>query len=757
METVLERHKHRFGQFVAIAIVVTTLLAALCEYVEAGSQSAQRDSLTLAQQWGAFSTQVAHEESGAQQLLLARYYRANEDRLAGGWATGAARFGSPPSGQPPAAPRWMQLAAMVEKDSVNLAADTGREIQAIHRVNEASLLDGEALRAGDGPGCPLPPWAGSGPDHLRTPPAVAHNALGEGADQDPFFPRRYLVDDRRELYQLAGLRDAANTEAAEYEKRFRRYAVSLATLAVAVFLFGYCLTPHGHHHRKLYALMAGIFVAGASLWGVYTAVRSPHRISAQAMGAYADGRVAFDRGDFPTAVRYLTCAVSQEPGFAPAWEWRAQAYGGLAQTFYELPPRDLAHALGDAQRARDLGLQDPLVLNTLSAAFFTRGLRSGDQGQVLEARGLLGRARRLDPRDPTIAFNYAEDLVLLGGRWKAAYETATGLDVSEGVYALESLQNDLETPLGRRHRDVISAAKQYVAAALSRGSAVAGTDDNPPVIAPGGAPSLDATLFDHSTGQSTISPAQAEFFLLGGHGFDPRHDRLYAAWYAQVPGAVGTTWKILPPSPTGPTGPVTGLKPADGGRLFSLSSGRGDCLTSGTYRLELYVNGVLAGETTQQAHVTSLEHAALPDMNFSMCHPRAWRRVRDWTPGLLEGYQDPSGAAAALVVDATPAGRLSDPPAAVLHAVLRRIGGTLPRGLHTPVAENVVFGGFCKHYAEEQSFPGGTLAAGIGTDAGGRELIGLLYGPNSAFASHGSAPSLAGDIFFSLISSQGSC
>ncbi len=249
-----------------------------------------------------------------------------------------------------------------------------------------------------------------------------------------------------------------------------------------------------------------------------------------------------------------------------------------------------------------------------------------------------------------------------------------------------------------------------------------------------------------------------EFFLLGGLGFDPGHDHLYAAWYQQVPGAVGTTWKILPPSSAGgPTGPITGLKPADGRRLFALSSDSSECLTSGTYRLELYVNGVLASQTTEQARVTSLEHTAVPDMNFSLCHPRAWRPVRDWTPELIEGYQAPSGAAAALVVDATPAGRLSDPPAAVLHAVLRRMAGTLPRGLHAPVAENVVFGGFCKHYAEEERFPGGTLAAGIGTDASGRELIGLVYGPESAFANQGSAPSLAGDIFFSLISSQGSC
>lgn len=740
VEEVLESHPHRFGQIVAVAIVVTTLLGALCGYLQARSLSRNDDALSRGQQWGALSIQVAGETEQAEQLMLARYRQSEGDRLQGGYLAGTVRFGGASSSSALAAARWQQVAAHVQSDSTALQRGIRGEFATIHAVDDEALLDADALKVGDGPSCRLPAWAQAGSAHGRVPPPVSNDALGEGPDQDPNFPSVYIADNQRQIYQLDGLRDAANTEAAQAEKQFTRYAVSLATLAVAVFMLGYSLTPHGRHHRKLYVAVAGVLVVGASLWGVYAVVRSPHEAAPEAMAAYADGRVANDRGDYALAVRYLTCSIDQDSNFAPAYTWRAQATAGEVQTLYQLTRDQLTRSIADDERAVDRGSSDPNALNELSAGLFVLGLRHDDPGLVQRAEQYIAQARSRDPSNPTIALNFAEDQLMLGRSAARAYPPAIlALAHSHpnlGLDSLSSLQSDLQTPLGRRRQSAILAAKQRVVGALSAGTQVAGTDVSSPALAPAGQPSLRVSA------QGGIAPGQLEFFLDGGRGFAPARDRLYAVWYQRT----GPGWQTI----YGASGPVT-LRVNGDGVPFSLVTVASQCLGAGQYRVELYVDGRLAGQATTESQSAALQYVALHDMNFSLCHPRGWVRTTGWQPGLVEGFQSRSHRSGMLVVDATAAA--ASPR--VLDDILARLGASVPAGL-TPARRdlaNVFAGGLCHSYVQEDTYPGGRLAAGIGRDAFNRQLLGIVYGPESMFTSAGSAPSAGSDLFTSMISS----
>jgi tetratricopeptide (TPR) repeat protein len=454
------------------------------------------------------------------------------------------------------------------------------------------------------------------------------------------------------------------------------------------------------------------------------------------MAAYADGRVALDRGDFRQAVSYLTCSIDQDPGFAAAYTWRATAVAGSAPTLYHLMPDQLRRAVADYQQALALGSSDPAALNGLSAGLFVLGMRRNDAGLIQQARGFMARARQRDPSDPVIAFNLAEDQLMLGRGAARAYSGTDTLarefpDVA--LDSLSSLESDLATPLGRRHGVAIAAAKQQVVAALSSSSPAANPAQHPSPPGAAGSASLSVSLQG-----GNIAPGQLEFSITGARGFVPQRDRLYAVWYERE----GGSWEAI----QGASGPVSLRRGAS-----VLETVPGQCLAASQYLLELYVNGRLAGRAVADSRSAALRYATLDDMNFSLCHPTGWRRAAAWQPGLIEGFASPSGNAGMLVADVTPAA--ASPR--LLDEVLKRLGSRIPAHLAPArrLPETEFAGGLCRSYVQEDSYSGGVLAAGIGRDAFDRQLVGIVYGPYAMFGAADSAPPLASDLFTSMISS----
>ncbi len=749
VKEVLEADHGRFAQTVAVAIVVTTLLAALCGYLQAKSLLRNDDALTRAQQWGTLASTVTDDNRQAEQVLLTRYRREQADRQRAGYVAGQRLWGIPGATTENAA-AWALLASQMERDSAQLAKDIGTELSGIRSLNEASVKEVAALHAGDGAGCRAGPWA------AQTPGAVATNRLGESPEQDPNFPARYMADAARTGYQLDGLRTAADRESAAVGKQFTRYAVSLATLAIAVFLLGYSLTPHGRHHRRLYALAAGVLVTGASLWGVYAAVRAPQTAPPEAMAAYADGRVAYDRGDYATAIRYFSCSVAQDPEFAPSYQWRALSYLGSTQTSFAVPSSDLSRGIGDAEQAISLGSNDPELLNALSAMLYVTGIRRHDLGLIGQAETFMASAHREYPTSPTIAFNLAEDKLVLGQFSLSAYQRAERLPGAQNSYyglaSLGSLVNVDASSFGTTLHGPVTAAKQSVITELSGGSSPAGTEAAPnTVLANGGPPSLSVSL-SRADGTSDLAPGQFGITIPSGHGFDPRRDRLYAVWYHRS----GAAW-----TEEGPSGPITaGTAEAlhvDPNGQLTASLPTHQCLPNGEYKAELYVNGRLAGQAIQTLHSDPLSSRTLGDLNFGYCTPSVWSRPSSSLPGLIEGNVSPAGNAGMIVIDASADGARVHSSRAVLRDVVQRVGALLPSGLAHPQNQRLPFGGgMCDADVEAYSYRGGRLLAGIGRDAYGREIAGIVYGPLSTFASPPS-PFSARDLFTSMVSDNPRC
>jgi tetratricopeptide (TPR) repeat protein len=752
VKEVLEADHGRFAQTVAVAIVVTTLLAALCGYMQAKSLLRNDDALTRAQQWGTLASTVTDDNRQAEQVLLTRYRRQQADHQRAAYVVGQ-RVWRIPGATTGNAAAWALLASHVERDSAQLATAMGTELTGIRSLNEASIQQVNALHAGDGAGCRAGAWAAE-----QTPGAIATNRLGESPEQDPNFPARYIADAARTGYQLDGLRTAADSESAAVGKQFTRYAVSLATLAIAVFLLGYSLTPHGRHHRKLYALAAGVLVTGASLWGVYAAVREPQTAPPEAMAAYADGRVAYDRREYATAIRYFSCSVAQDPEFAPAYQWRAISYLGSTQTSFEVPSSDLSRGIGDAEHAISLGSNDPELLNDLSAMLYVTGIRRHDLGPIGQAGTFMASAHREDPTDPTIAFNLAEDELALGQFSVSGYQRAEKLAGDAAAFyelaSLGSLVNVEASSFGTTLHGPITAARRSLITELSRGSSPAGTEAAPStVLANGGPPSLSMSL-SRADGTSDLAPGQFGITIPSGHGFDPRRDRLYAVWYYRS----GAGWTEEGPSGPIAAGTAESLHIDSNGQLTTSLPTR-QCLPNGEYKAELYVNGLLAGQAIQTLHSDSLSSRTLGDLNFRYCTPSGWRTRSPSSSlaGLIEGNVSPTGNAGMLVVDASADGARIHSSRAVLRDVVQRLGGLLPSGLAHPQNQRLPFGdGMCDADVEAYSYRGGRLLAGIGRDAYGREIAGIVYGPLSTFASPPS-PFSARDLFTSMVSESPRC
>jgi hypothetical protein len=176
----------------------------------------------------------------------------------------------------------------------------------------------------------------------------------------------------------------------------------------------------------------------------------------------------------------------------------------------------------------------------------------------------------------------------------------------------------------------------------------------------------------------------------------------------------------------------------DQNRLFSLATRRAGsgCLGKGEYKVELYVNGTFAGQASGFYPLPQkLTSTPLSDVSFSTCQPRQWRPLSNAQSGLIEGYVSPPHDAGMLVVDASAAAPSPTPSAPVLHRVLQSLGRRwLPAGLGSRQAlgGNEFGGGMCDEYVEQYSYPGGKLAAGIGRDSYGRELVGIAYAPDYA-------------------------
>lgn len=751
LEELLES-RDRFGRAVAVAIVVTTFVGALTAFLQAKSLEAHDNAIARADEWATLGAHAGARWDRAAQVQIDRFRLEQRARVRAKQADARYRLHVGPDQMAARleAKRWYALSAQLHRASLSIADDTRLQFDAIHEKTRPSFPD-IPKRAIEGEGkCRAPPWASQ-----RAPAAIVSRP-DIGPERDPLFPARYLAESRREVYLFTALRDGANAEAEAGEKQFTRYAVSLTMCAVAVFLFGFSLSPYGRPHRRLFTVVAGSLAVGAFGWGIYSTIRAPEKPSDAAAVAFADGRVAMERDsvDGPRqAIYYFGCAIDLRPEFAQAYIERAIAYNALgADPFVtnvaQTPSWARKRARQDLERASELGAEDPGLSTELGADVYVTAMEESDQAGLRKALQLHEAGLQRLEEHPIPPLDVAQTRLVLGMDWRDALEEAEkkakasgwGADyfVAQALTAFDYIAERSHDPAVKRETTV---AKQHAVEAFFPS----------PRNRSSPAPKLIVDTL-------AIRPGFVQFFIEPSSRFDPARDHVVAQWYYRP--SPQKPWSVVA-GLSGPTGAT--LRSDSHGRYFQVKPYQGplrDCLRTGRYRVEVYVDGKLAGGSETAAEVAGVVPAQLADMAVDVCPPEGWKAPAGTLPGIADGFVDRGRRRGMLVFDVSAAAseaRRRRGMGRVLDRTIRQFDQLLPKQLKRQRAVRLPFlGGSPGGVVRLYRYRGGTMVAGIGVTGAERVLVGIVFGPRAMFIPRSSRPpSDAENLFFSIRALEG--
>ncbi len=146
-------------------------------------------------------------------------------------------------------------------------------------------------------------------------------------------------------------------------------------------------------------------------------------------------------------------------------------------------------------------------------------------------------------------------------------------------------------------------------------------------------------------------PGHALFYFSHANGFSPTYDLLSAQWAYQDP--VHHEWAVLPEI----SGPLTkGQLVSLGGGFYASNnpsyvsgSTPATCLPRGKYRVQLFVNGHLAGTATASSNWPALHAVRFSEIDGAMCVPQGWVPFPNLGPG-AGGYAATDNSAGAFIV-----------------------------------------------------------------------------------------------------------
>lgn len=704
-----ERGVQRFTRLVAIAIVLTTLAAAGTAYLQTAARRTSDDAASRstalaarAQSALSLSDQAAHMLIDRYDLAEAELTRAAAAEQQAFFAPSSARAGLEAERQ-----RWLTVAGETEHNTVSIARSYGLA------------------------------------------PITANSALGPRHDR--FFPERYISAGQGNAYRLTALRDAANQQGDQAGAQIGRYGTSLTILAVAVFLFGYSLTPYAGRRKHLFAVPAAMFATAATVWTVVVATETPQLPPARSASAFAAGSVAYYSEQYPLAVRDLTRTIDAWPDYAEAYDLRATAEldAGSPQldslTSLATGPA-LAAAVADDRRAFGLGDHNSMLLADAGYDLFYLGLRRNDAAMMQSGLRYSRRAAADRPTDPVPAYNVAVTLLALGrfSEARAAYTEAVKLTVKQLAYEetyLAGALTDLASVKARRGprvRRAIGQIELAIVEPITRSSY--GESLKPPRGQPHDAHASGVTL--------DVGPASTRFTIAKPAHIELNTDDLSVQWYGEAPQGLG--WEALPDlsgivGPLVPPVPIP-LRADRRGGLFDQEaylSATGSCLSPGSYRLDLYDNARLITEVTRHFTFPSLVAARLLNLGLDFCAPMDWHPIAHPVAGLIDGYTSRDHRAGMVVFSinsevvghARPSRALS---ARILAAALSDFRTSLPRGLGAGHDTSQSFMGVGNGLVRSYRYPGGMALVGAGESSGtGQLLVAVTYGPRSFFAKQG--------------------
>lgn len=609
-----------YARVIAVVIVITTLVGAVTALLQAEAVRRDDEAAVRAERLTAQSLGARVKAQSGAEVQYQRFQLAETQRRRAANARQLALFANTDTRtQELAHARWMRVAERTEEGTRRIAKDLGFE----------PITEGAR----------------------------------DGAELDPAFPDRYFARYTRESIVLDALRDGANAEGDRAEEQFTDYAVSLTLFAVAVFLFGYSLTPAGRRQRRLFAGTAAVFVVGGAMWTAATAVNGPEKKPEEAAEAYADGAVAASTLDYEGAIGHFDRAIGLRDDYARAYADRASARSAL-----ESPNPNAISITGDVdtikqniedlEKAHELDEDSAPYKMSLGSNLFLLGIFDDDESKIEEALELTREGKVAFESSPFGEYNEAAMLLALGRteeaeeRYDAAIQKTLYLDVEtkekrdnpvQRAQFVSGAFTDLELVQKFRGEEAIAdvaAIKERIITPISAEASPPDPSEARDGSYPAQAERLDGPAAKLTEITVTPQPADVEWVAGGADNLDGTKDRVYQVWYRENP--LTGTWAA--------ESPVTGEAASDelavtgDGEQFIRRSYLGatrpaTCLPEGKWRVEIYVNGRLAGEGEGGTKFPELKTAQARDLSMATCIPPDWELTEEnQLPGLVRGW-----------------------------------------------------------------------------------------------------------------------
>jgi tetratricopeptide (TPR) repeat protein len=699
IEVEAEHLRDRFSRAVAVAIVLVTLLAAVAHFLQSANEEKASDAALNAQKLaivGNGQQAAVLQDAGAQFGLLA-LSEEQRTRQANGLQA-----------------QLNEIATSVinDKDTTLLTQEQERWKQL------ASASENLTEIKADGPA---------------------------GPQQDASFPSRYLNDKLTELDKLRAERDAVNEESQSWNSKVTAYAAVLTLTAVALYLLGLSIALKVRIRLGLAGLGATLALI-AVVVSIFIQATPPQQPPPQAADEYAEGLKELhnaaansDLDGFKSSAEHLRQATTLRPKFGLAYEKLAEAElgaGAPAPTAIGVVASDDAVRRAEAalKKALQLGNSSRSVLVDYGAVEYQLWLRDGQKSRLEDAVKYQRKAQGLDTADPIPSENLAVGLIALGqdSDARAAARDAmvrlfklnnavfTEFGVGDTMTSLETLLKAKPDTAGR-----VQAMKEYLTSAAA---------NQTPDPTGGDSRSANDVQINVNAGSLDWSAKVP--------GFRQKDDHVSVQWYYRDPDKVA--WTALPAASGSYTElPTVNFRGADGyGQRNPFLSASGQCLQDGSYRVEIYINGKLAGSTEKDFTLGSMKGHRLLDVGAAACLPGDWTTTSKSVRGFENGFVSPKGDAGLLVFryQDVAVGGSADPHAnsskylALTMAAFKDQFPSPPQFEQTPSGQSfLTLAGTSVQFF---SFPGGRVQAGAGVSTvDGSVLVGIVYGPPSSFTS----------------------
>jgi hypothetical protein len=299
--------------------------------------------------------------------------------------------------------------------------------------------------------------------------------------------------------------------------------------------------------------------------------------------------------------------------------------------------------------------------------------------------------------------------------------------VAGTLTSLETLVKAKPDTAGR-----VQAMKEYLTNAAAKNSPDPSTGDRR---------TADVQLMNVTAGSLTWGATIA--------GFQNGRDHVSVQWYYRDPGKVAWTGLPTPSGSYTELPPDGSLGPEGYGRHDYFLARSGQCLHDGSYRVEIYINGKLAGTKDSDFTPGSLQGHRWLDVGVAACAPQDWTPTANALTGFENGYVSPGKDAGVLVFSFQDAafGGSSDPHVNSSKYLALTMGAfakqfpSPPKFEQTPSGQSfITLDGANTQFF---SYPGGLVEVGAGVRKDdGSVLVGIVYGPRSSFDTPASVSSV---------------